>query len=232
MVKSAFCFQEAPLQVGRIYTYIYIYAVLENKKKVNRCFLRLLRLQYKLWYNNDAPCLPTENGVPPHLSLGLSTGRRMRCSWWRPPVGGGGVGALGSAREGTRCCVCFPKRDYSAARNLSFPEPLFGIFILPCPCSRLATVPVEARVGSPTGAVENVCWNSVSSVRNGHASHYFGQGWQRCVVWGVAIFEYRGIFRYEIGIGSIRRPRLPTSWVSKKRVNTGSWSRISWTTAD
>ena len=91
------------------------------KKKKDGCLRKkmvpfFIQPQYYFWYNPDASC------------LGLSTEQRISCSWW--PLLIGGVGALGSLREGTHCYVCIMKRDWSAARNLKFLDLLFGMFTL------------------------------------------------------------------------------------------------------
>ena len=62
------------------------------------------------WYTNDISWL--ENGIAPQLSvasLGLPTEQRIYTLFVIAPTVGG-VGALGSTREGTHCCVCIIKR--------------------------------------------------------------------------------------------------------------------------
>jgi len=110
---------------------------------------------FYFWYNNSIRCLPTETGITPLLSLGLSPEQCVSCLLW--PLGG--VGALGSAREGTHCRVCIMKRDCATAGNLEVPELLLGIYALLCPPWRtLRTVQllVEAQVGSPTVSSDQV----------------------------------------------------------------------------
>lgn len=83
-----------------------------------------------IWYRVEPTAVFERQGcfristIPHHQKRHRSIKKTKLVDWATTAVhdGLGGVGALGSAREGIHCCVCTMKRNRSAAWNLNFLE--------------------------------------------------------------------------------------------------------------
>ena len=146
---------------------------------------------YRKRHNSITTCKP----------LGLSPELRIPCSLW-PLLIRSRCSGPWICKKGTLCCAC------SAGKSI-FPEFLFGIYTLRCPCSTLRTVQLltEAQtdllITIVLGVVDEIWDKTVSPA------------WETFifVIWpskdsrGMSSngsFRVRDIFRDEKGIGTIR----------------------------